>query len=276
VLRAWERRYGLFAPRRTDGGLRLYAPVDVQRVRAMQALIESGLAPAEAARRVLDERSASGSATAASADLSATTAAAPDEAHVGRLLAAIEGLDGTLLQHELDDLLARLSISAALETVVLPTMSRLGVRSTDGGGIAREHLFTNVLRGRLAGLSRSWDEGDAPRILLACVEGELHDLPLLMLALALRERGWRIVFLGSNTPGNAIEAALSELRPTPVAVVLSSVSRSRFSRAAAELGSLSSVARLLLAGRGATSALAGALGGELLEGDPVSAARTAW
>src|SRR5215218_6464616 len=50
LLRAWERRYGLLEPERTEGGLRLYSPEDERRVRDMQARIEGGLAAAEAAR----------------------------------------------------------------------------------------------------------------------------------------------------------------------------------------------------------------------------------
>ena len=50
LLRAWERRYGLLEPGRTDGGLRLYSAEDVRRVRAMQAHLQSGLSAAEAAR----------------------------------------------------------------------------------------------------------------------------------------------------------------------------------------------------------------------------------
>jgi DNA-binding transcriptional MerR regulator len=50
LLRAWERRYGVLEPARTNGGLRLYSAEDVRRVRAMQAYLQSGLSAAEAAR----------------------------------------------------------------------------------------------------------------------------------------------------------------------------------------------------------------------------------
>ncbi|HEY6030458.1 MAG TPA: MerR family transcriptional regulator, partial [Gaiellaceae bacterium] len=50
LLRAWERRYGLLEPVRTGGGFRVYSEEDEQRVRAMQAHLQRGLAAAEAAR----------------------------------------------------------------------------------------------------------------------------------------------------------------------------------------------------------------------------------
>src|SRR4051812_49879170 len=49
TLRAWERRYGLLRPARTAAGYRLYTPEDERRVRAMQAQMALGVAPAEAA-----------------------------------------------------------------------------------------------------------------------------------------------------------------------------------------------------------------------------------
>src|SRR5215217_2310080 len=55
LLRAWERRYGLLRPSRSDGGYRLYSAQDERRVAAMRAHLERGLSAAEAARLTLDE-----------------------------------------------------------------------------------------------------------------------------------------------------------------------------------------------------------------------------
>ena len=53
LLRAWERRYGLLRPTRSAGGLRLYSPADVERVRLMRQHLAEGLAAAEAAALAL-------------------------------------------------------------------------------------------------------------------------------------------------------------------------------------------------------------------------------
>src|SRR5437868_9569837 len=55
LLRAWERRYGLLQPIRTEGGFRLYTVDDADRVARMQRGLEEGLSAAEAARRALTE-----------------------------------------------------------------------------------------------------------------------------------------------------------------------------------------------------------------------------
>ena len=62
-------------------------------------------------------------------------------------------------------------------------------------------------------LSRSWDRGSGPRALLACAEGELHDLPLLGFGLCLREQGWRISYLGADTPVASVVEAAQALAP---------------------------------------------------------------
>src|SRR5215208_6197721 len=55
LLRAWEQRYGLLRPLRSEGGFRLYSPEDEQRVAVMRSHLDRGLSAAEAARLTLDE-----------------------------------------------------------------------------------------------------------------------------------------------------------------------------------------------------------------------------
>ena len=55
TLRAWEDRYGLLRPARTEGGHRIYADDDLRRIRATQALVAAGATVASAARRVTQD-----------------------------------------------------------------------------------------------------------------------------------------------------------------------------------------------------------------------------
>ena len=50
LLRAWERRYGLLRPARTDGGFRVYSDDDERRIRRMQEHLAHGVSAGEAAR----------------------------------------------------------------------------------------------------------------------------------------------------------------------------------------------------------------------------------
>lgn len=75
-----------------------------------------------------------------------------------------------------------------------------------------------MLRGRLRGLARGWGTGFGPLALLACAPGEQHDLGLLAFGLALRGRGWRIVYLGPDTPFESIAVATRTSEPQRVVV----------------------------------------------------------
>jgi DNA-binding transcriptional MerR regulator len=55
TLRAWEERYELVRPRRSEGGQRLYSRDEVDQLRFIKQKLEQGLSPAEA-HRLLEER----------------------------------------------------------------------------------------------------------------------------------------------------------------------------------------------------------------------------
>jgi methanogenic corrinoid protein MtbC1 len=155
--------------------------------------------------------------------------------------------------------------------VILPFLHQLGERwAAAETSIAHEHFASNVLGGRLRALTPGWGNGVGPRAVLACPPGERHELGLLCFGLALREHGWRITYLGADTPLCEITDALGELLPTMV--VLSAISQQRFLDASKEVGVLGSRVRVCIGGAGATSALAQAIGVELLGGDAIGEA----
>ncbi len=255
LLRAWERRYGLLHPSRSEGGYRLYAESDVERVRTMQAHLDAGLSAAEAARLALESpRPGGGDGRAAST--------------LAELRAALDRFDGTAAHAAIDEALAELTLDTILREIVLPYLADLGARWKRGeASVAQEHFASSLLRGRLLGLARGWDRGSGRRAVLACAPGELHDLPLIVFGLALRERGWRITYLGGDTPVETVADAGRMVRPQLV-VISASTSR-RLAGATAELRKLARTTHLALAGPGATSADVRAL---ILEDDPVTEA----
>ena len=265
TLRAWERRYGLLEPSRSSGGFRLYTPRDEQRVREMKALIDSGVSAAQAARLAAGRSAAptSGERTrVADANLADMQA---------QLIATLEGFDEAGANAILDEALTRLTVDAAAGRVVLPAMREIGERWESGEiSVAQEHFATGVLRGRMLGLARNWGAGNGPLALLACPPGERHDLGLLAFGVVLRDRGWRITYLGPDTPIETIERTAVTLGPA--AIVLAALSAGPFEAVAEQVASLAESARVLIGGEGASPALADRLGVEALDLEPVDAA----
>jgi MerR family transcriptional regulator, light-induced transcriptional regulator len=261
LLRAWERRYGLLEPTRTAAGYRLYSAEDEARVRSMRAHLAGGLAAAEAAQLARD----------------ATATAAPDgaPAHLaGALWSALDSFDDAGAQAAFDRLVATFSIEAVAETAVLPYLRTLGERWRDGdASVAQEHFASGLLRARLLALARGWDRGAGPRVLLACPPGERHDLGLIVLGLALRDRGWRVTFLGPDTPIETLAAAAEQLEPA--AIVLSSLARDPLVAAEAAIVRMAASRTVMLAGPGANADLAMRTNARLLTGGPIEAAAEA-
>jgi DNA-binding transcriptional MerR regulator len=256
LLRAWERRYGLLRPARTDGGFRLYGEDDVRRVAAMRAHLARGLSAAEAARLAVTDPPAGAALVDRPGDALAERLELFDEAGAHALL---------------DSLLASLTLETVLRDAVLPALAAIGDRWERGEvSVAQEHFASALLRGRLLGLARRWGAGGGPHALLACPPGELHDLGLIAFGLALRGEGWRITYLGPDTPVETIADAARTVE-ADVVVVAGTLPR-HIEAARAPLAALAEGTRLVLAGPGATAAAAAAIGAEHLEGDPVAAA----
>jgi MerR family transcriptional regulator, light-induced transcriptional regulator len=265
LLRAWEQRYGLLQPTRTPGGFRLYSAADEARVQLMQTLVSGGLAAAQAARLVL-----SGGEPAPRTDSGSATTL---EEAAANLTASLDGLDEQAANAALDRLFAAYTVETALKEVVLPYLHRLGERWEAGEvSVAQEHFASNLLRARLLGLAQGWGQGQGPGAVLACVPGEQHELGLLAFGVALRRRGWRITYLGTDSPIGAVADIAPSL--TPVVVVLLSLNPDNFLDHAREIEQLTKQVPVMIAGTGATPEVARHTQTRVLDQDPVSAAET--
>lgn len=262
VLRAWERRYGVLTPERSEGGYRLYSEADEHRVRIMQRHLARGLSAAEAARAALRETREPPRPPAVSRGLSAAGEALGE---------ALEGFDEPSAQALLDRLLADYTPETVLRDVLLPLLHDLGTRWEHGEiTVAQEHFASHVIRARVAALSRGWGRGRGPTALLACAPGELHDIALLMYGVVLYRNGWRVSYLGAATPMPELLHVAAETRPE--LVTLSSADPERLTGLEPDLRRLAALAPLALGGAGATEPLATATGARLLTGDPVTEA----
>jgi MerR family transcriptional regulator, light-induced transcriptional regulator len=263
LLRAWEQRYGLLQPTRTAGGFRLYGAADEARVQRMQSLVSGGLAAAQAARLVLSDGEP--------APPTASPPAATLEDAATTLTASLDRLDEQAANTALDRLFAAYTVETVLREVILPYLHRLGERWATGEvSVAQEHFASNLLRGRLLALAQGWGQGRGPAAILACVPGEHHELGLLAFGVALRRRGWRITYLGTDSPIEAIADLSRSLLPT--VVVLLSIRPQGFLDHAPEIEQLANQVPVMIAGTGATPEVAQHTQTQVLDQDPVSAA----
>ncbi len=214
TLRAWERRYGVPEPQRTTTAYRLYSQEDVALIARMRQLVESGIAPAEAAKALR--------AVAATPSPSVEDAPQnrPASSHEGlasareRLLSATERWDARGIDEELTRLSFLVDPVTLYAEVISPLLVDVGQRWERGElSIAQEHLLSEKIELVLRGALKALDRPDAPLVLMATIAGDPHVLGLLGAALSVVGAGARVVVLGASTPPEAIADAVERMRP---------------------------------------------------------------
>lgn len=212
TLRAWERRYGLLRPHRTSKGHRLYTQADIDRINATIRLLDKGI-PIGQVKPVLDQ----------DAQKQASPALALDHwtVYLERMINAITTFDEPRLEHIYNEALALYPIDTVTQHLIIPLLKMLGERwASSIGSVAEEHFFGVFLRNKLgARFHHLRNEQHGPKLLLACLPEEHHEIGLLLFALSAKTAGFQIVLLGANLPLNEIPAAAS--RAQCDAIVLS-------------------------------------------------------
>ena len=122
-------------------------------------------------------------------------------------MAAWEALDTAAAQRGLDELLGGPEPDVAAASL-LPLLGALSAE--------RRHVAARMVETRLLARAERWHEGPGRLALVGCRPGEHDTLPLIVCALALHRRGWRIVYLGADTPEEAFASAAEALRPAAI------------------------------------------------------------
>lgn len=192
TLRKWEQRYRILRPSRTAGGQRRYSERDVARVEWLLERLSEGYRISEAATLL--------------GDVAVTPTRTP-EAHLAAIVDALD--DPTTVGVLVDQAFALHGVDVTLDRILRPLLHDIGERWARGElTAAEEHLVSEAVRSRLGHLLADAGGGVRGVAVLACAPGEQHELGLMMVAIALRRDGWKIVYLGANTPiAQAVELA---------------------------------------------------------------------
>lgn len=218
TLRAWERRYGLIKPQRTNKGHRLYTEQDVAKIRRVVELLQQGFAISQVGK-ILERSSEIDPAPQIEANNDYWANYRAD------MLAAIEAYDEALLDGLYNDALSLYPHDLINTQLSTPLLRQLGQHWKDSAdGIAREHFFTLYLRNKLGSrIHHTGLQSKGPLLLISCLPGEQHEVGMLMFAVNAVSHGFRVLLLGANIPLQQLPAVVSK-RPC-AAIVLSATTR---------------------------------------------------
>jgi len=189
TLRAWERRYGLIQPLRTEKGHRLYSQQHIDLINHVVELLNKGIAISQV-KEHLDHSDAQ---------------VAPNDLwrdYQQRMINAIVRFDDQALDNIYNDALALHPVELVTQQLIFPLLKSLGERwASEQGSVAEEHFFGCYLRNKLgARFHHEASRARGPLVLAACLPGEHHETGLLLVCLSIMARGYRVVLLGANTP----------------------------------------------------------------------------
>ncbi len=227
LLRAWERRYALVAPVRTESGYRMYSEQDVLVLRGAKRLVEGGQSIADVARLPLETISAA--AAVPNAPIAATNAgmppsdAATDLQHpIQDALVAIAAFDQERLEATLFRVmgLGNLTPEDVCDKFLLPLLNAIGDEWEHGRmTIAAEHFGSGIIRAKILRLiEHERVRGNATAVVCACPAGEEHEGALLAFSVVASRSGFRLIYLGANTPAEDIVNAAERTGASVVAL----------------------------------------------------------
>lgn len=214
TLRTWNRRYGLGPADHEPGRYRLYSEADIAELQTVQQLIAEGMPVAAAATAARNYRHAG--------------AGRRTRRTHNRPPRSLRGLESAALRLDAHAVLQALDLSIAARGVLPtwfrlcePLLVRLGQRIADTGDCMDVELMVGwAITASLHRAPRGEPWSKAPRVLLACADGERHSLVLEALHAALAEDGVATRMLGAAVPSATLLDAAA--RACPAVVVVSS------------------------------------------------------
>lgn len=215
TLRAWETRYGLIEPIRKASGHRLYTQEHIDLINRVVGLLDRGMRIGQ-----INAETLSG--------VSVESDPADDrqnywQSYINGMIAAVICFDEAGLERIYGEALSHYPVRVVTEKLLTPLLVELGERwETKKGSIAEEHFFGFYLRNKLGARFHHRPQSQTgPRLMLACLPGDLHEIGLLLFALEACDHGFQTVLLGANMPLDELPAAVSKTKSE--ALVLSGV-----------------------------------------------------
>lgn len=228
TLRAWERRYNMCQPQRSDSGYRLYSDRDVAIIRWLKAQVDAGMAISQAVNWLQTLRDEVNEGNSLLPDPTGRAAEplliTPTRLDVQNFATLQQQLLDALLNYDEESAEQILARSFALypvehvgEHVITPVLVEIGDRWHRGElSITREHYATNYLMQRLAAILRTVPNNSGALLWIGCAPGELHELGAMLLSIYLRRAGYLVRYLGQNLPVDDLVAEAKSQRPAMI------------------------------------------------------------
>jgi len=220
VLRAWERRYGVVAPHRSDGGQRLYSDADIRRLQLLATAVDGGRSIGLVAELELPQLEALIDEDRETPVHPMGDFVAPDVERVKIALDHIEQMRTDDLEQFMMRCAVELRPHELVEGLMVPLLQEIG-RGWQAGrlGPSTEHIASVAIRRFLEWMSSTnQKDATAPLALTGTPAGQRHEFGALLAGVVAAYEGWRVRFLGPDLPAAEIARAADKLGARMVAL----------------------------------------------------------
>jgi DNA-binding transcriptional MerR regulator/methylmalonyl-CoA mutase cobalamin-binding subunit len=224
VIRAWEKRYEVVTPSRTETNRRLYSEEDIEKLKLLNEAVHNGHNISGIAGLSVNElKSIKGNKN----PLATTNTVEPKEyffkdskSLIDECISAIKVYDAKSLETILLKASSKLSQPQLIEDLIIPLVYKIGDLWHNGDiRIANEHLASSVIRSFLSSLiEQHIPSENAPIIISATPRGQDHELGAIMVGITAASLGWKVIYLGPNLPEVEIAAVSDSLGAKVVAL----------------------------------------------------------
>ncbi|WP_256760643.1 MerR family transcriptional regulator [Cohnella sp. WQ 127256] len=198
TIRAWENRYGMINPHRTQGGHRLYSEEDIGKLRFLKEQMEENGVKISEAVRLLQQATSQEYVNLSTISESGNTY----DTMIGKLYEDLIRFN-TLQANEIIDLAFSLyDFENVFQHILVPVLYRIGTDWESGLlSVAQEHFASQLILHRFTQLFRILPTDQRfPKVLAFCPEEEHHQIGLMHFSLFLKKKGFEVIYLGPNTP----------------------------------------------------------------------------
>lgn len=227
TIRAWERRYGLPRPQRTEGGHRQYSPRDIDTLNWLIARQEEGMSISHAVQ-LWQSLAKNGEDPLESEERPATGAVLVAIPALGKQIEELRKtwMDACLsFDRESAEFVLTHAFSLFPPEVVCIELLQKGLAEIGDGWhqgtvtVQQEHFTTTLSEQRLEILIAA---APAPtrseRIIVSAAPGERHTFGAFLLTYLLRRQGWDVIHLGADVPIEDFGPTIEVLQPQLVIV----------------------------------------------------------
>lgn len=243
TLRAWEKRYSILTPQRTESGHRRYTRRDIYRVIWLKNRLEEGMSISQASallqtqpensllegmetelkpsRNGIGTKPSNGRRNGGnghSLESLKTSEVRSMEVLVDELLSSLLEFDETRADQILAEAMGLYSPESVCIDIMQPVLTEIGERwMRNEITVATEHFASNICRTRLNSMLDSMPViKEGPLVLAACGPHEFHEIGIVITTLFLRRHGRRVIYLGQNVPALDLEKDVRRLKPAMV------------------------------------------------------------